>query len=184
MTNGWYTPYDFSINKIIEANFSKIKQEALDCYNNNKFVHHKQSEKSDSFKPKIANNWQQICILDGGKRVQNIENNTPFTLELLSSFKEVTDCNRGLVYFSLIPANSTVIPHKSGLKPGDRLRNQLPVLVPEILDNNTYLEVSGIKKSWELGKVLSFDDAYTHSAKNNSVSDRIVLLYDIVLQKE
>ena len=59
------------------------------------------------------------------------------------------------------------------------IRIHLPIVVPKGLPE-CGLTVDGIEKEWQEGKVLMFNDAQQHSAKNESDERRIVLILDVI----
>ena len=46
-------------------------------------------------------------------------------------------------------------------------------------EKETYIEVGGVRRGWEEGKVLVFDDMKEHMAQNMGKQDRVVLLFDM-----
>jgi len=184
MMNGWYDSNSFHFNKKIKDNFQIIQSEALQLLKDDKFYHHRQSKENlSSKKNKLANKWKQYSLYDGTRPdfFLNDVKRCPSTWAIISSIDEIMNCKSGLVYFSLIPAGSIVIPHTSGLKEKDRIRHQLCLLLPTNSDPDlVYLEVNEEKRTWQLGEIISFDDSFKHKAQNLSDEDRLVLLYDSI----
>jgi hypothetical protein len=50
----------------------------------------------------------------------------------------------------------------------------------KITKGEVFISVDGIKKKWQEGKVLIFDDKFLHYAENNTNQTRIVLFLDIL----
>lgn len=75
-------------------------------------------------------------------------------------------------FFSRLAPGATIPPHY-GLS-----NARLAVHWPVELNNDSYIEVGGVKKSWKEGEALIFDDSFSHNAKNNSDKDRTVLIFD------
>jgi len=181
-TPGWFNSDDFYFNKIIESNFESIKKECQFLIDNNLFVPHLQSEETTvphtDQTPTLANKWNVFNLGGGGNFSTKAKELTPFTCELLESFPEVKNCQRGKYYFSMIPGNAKVVSHISMLKYYERYRHQLCIQTVEGAD--AFIEVNKDRRSWTQGKIISFDDAYRHHVENNSIHTRIVLIYDTV----
>ena len=179
MTPGWFDSENYYFNKIIKSNFEIIKQEATILFSRNLFVDHSQSDENLDIKgPKIANKWKAFDIILQSKFTPR-SNFCPNTKKILSQIPEIMNCKKGKVYFSLVPSGGIVRPHTSGLKFNERIRHQLCLIEPKVEEGEeVYFELNGFKNTWKLGEILTFDDAYMHSAINSSKNDRLVLLYD------
>ena len=79
--------------------------------------------------------------------------------------------------FSYLPAHTKILPHKGFTKMV--LRAHLGLVVPK----NCAIRVGEQVNTWEVGKMLIFDDSYEHEAWNNSNADRFVLMLDIANPK-
>ena len=177
---GWYKSSDFWFNDVFEKNFEKIKEECYDVLNKKLFVPHGQSEENNTSKEsKLAKKWDSFDFRVGDSW-KDVEHLAPFTYNLLRSIRELNLQKRGKIYFSMIQANSEVIPHTSDLPVGTRSRHQLCIEGPEYDPELLYMDVLGTKRGWQVGKVFSFDDAYTHSVVNKTDKRRIVLIYDSI----
>jgi aspartyl/asparaginyl beta-hydroxylase (cupin superfamily) len=177
----WLNSKDYYFNETLEKNWLGIKNEALRLIKNEKFVHHGQSDLNlDSKEEKLATDWRKFHIYSFGKPFIDTRE-IPFTWSLISSIPEIMNCEKSLVYFSLIPGFSSVRRHVSGHAPGTKARHQLCLAMGKDCNiNNVFIEVENDKRSWELGKTFSFDDAFNHSVVNASSSPRLVLLYDSI----
>jgi aspartyl/asparaginyl beta-hydroxylase (cupin superfamily) len=85
----------------------------------------------------------------------------------------------GLVSFSIsrLNANSKIGEHE-----GDTngiMRCHLGIEVPGAIPECGF-KVNGESRSWENGKCLIFNDAYRHSAWNNTDKRRIIIIMDII----
>ena len=79
--------------------------------------------------------------------------------------------------FSILTAGNQIPPHKGPYK--GVLRCHLGLVIPPDKEN-CYIEVDGIKKNWDAGKCICFDDTHLHMARNFSDRDRVVLFIDII----
>ena len=181
-TPGWFNSDDFYFNKIIESNYDAIKKECDFLIENNLFVPHLQSKETavahTDATPILANKWNIFDLGGSGRFSSKAKELVPFTCKLLETFPEITSCEKGKVYFSMIPGNAKVAPHYSMLKHYERYRHQLCLQTVEGVD--AFIEVSGDQRGWTQGKCISFDDAFIHHVENNSEYTRIVLIYDSV----
>ena len=179
---GWYDSNIISFNKTIMDNFGSIQSECYSVLNEGRFVQHEQSLKHIPVSKKLlADDWSIFILRDTHHWTSQGKLYTPFTSTLLKNIKEIDDQHRGRVYFSLIPPHGKVTPHTSKLDPGVRLRHQLCIETSSADNDMLFLEVNGIKQTWETGRVLSFDDAYMHSVSNLTNHRRIVLIYDSLM---
>jgi len=95
---------------------------------------------------------------------------SPKTYEIISSIPSLISCD-----FSKMKGQTEILPHKGYSKMA--LRCHLPLLVPE--GNTCGIMVGDEVRFHEEGKLIIFDDSFTHSAWNRSLSERIVLMFDI-----
>ena len=75
--------------------------------------------------------------------------------------------------FSLLAAGKRIPPHHGMIN--TRFICHLPLIVP----GEGALRVGPLQKSWEVGKLMMFDDSVEHEAWNNAAKDRLVLIFDI-----
>lgn len=175
----WHDPATFYFNHLLENFFEHIQREAFALRERGKFEPHVQSDESTvANKFKLANHWNVYRFKINKSWVANDED-APITSRLLRSIPEIMKCPVGLAYFSEVPGDSTVRPHISNYAINDRIRHQLCLELPDARpEDEVFIRVNGEKRTWELGKVLTFDDAYRHDVRNSSPHRRLVLLYD------
>ena len=94
----------------------------------------------------------------------------PFTTRLIEEHIP----HHGACGFSILYPGTEIKPHVG--YEGNFLRCHLGLKIPE----DCAIEVNGIERSWEEGKVMVFDDTYEHSAWNLSDEIRIILLIDFI----
>lgn len=163
----FFDPSDFEWTKILEANFDVIKQETESFLKEKKltpYFNESLSDKKDSWKTSGMLHWGLFE-----------KKNYPY-------FKKTWDCIKavpGLVSFSVSSLNpgSEIKEHN-----GDTnaiIRVHLPIIVPSDITECSFT-VGNETRAWEEGKVLLFNDAHLHSAKNLSNRSRVVLILDII----
>jgi ornithine lipid ester-linked acyl 2-hydroxylase len=94
------------------------------------------------------------------------------TMALLNAIPNIT-----LISFNLLEANSKIIPHQ-----GDTnavIRCHLGLKIPAT-EPDCAIKVKAEVKGWQTGKVLGFNDAFTHEAWNLTDETRLILLFDIL----
>lgn len=184
-TPGWYQSKDFDFNQLILANFDTILNEALRCLDHGLFSPHEQSREfvgtTRNSHIKLAARWDCFFFRSGPQWHPQAQSHAPNTYALLTSIEAILQQQKGRIYFSLIPANSSVTPHISNLALGARSRHQLCLTCDaDATVHDLWIEVNGDRRTWQQGSVISFDDHFMHSAQNNTDQDRLVLLYDSV----
>ena len=129
--------------------------------------------------------WAWHSLVTKGKVRGDAALSCPITSEFLfSSVGEdlLTDVPFAYAFFSTLHSNATISSHHGPCN--IRLRCHLPLLVPEINENETTesligMKVGGKTVKWEIGKPLLFDDTYEHEVWNKTRNERVVLLFDV-----
>ena len=87
------------------------------------------------------------------------------------------DCVPGIenAFFSIL-APGKQIPSHHGITKG-LLRCHLGLIVPPAPER-CFMEVGGVRCSWQEGRALIFDDTYPHHVSNETDQERAVLLFD------
>lgn len=99
----------------------------------------------------------------------------PKTYKIISSIPGVI-----LAGVTVLKAKSSVLPHTG--ETNTTIRCHYGIEIPDVLPT-CGMQVGGEKRSWEKGKVLLFNDAYTHSTWNHSDKNRVIILFDIVKEE-
>ena len=99
----------------------------------------------------------------------------PETMKVIDRCPEII-----AAYLSILAPGKTLPPHEgpwSGV-----LRAHLGVIVPKAksLPHNPHIIVDGQRYDWSEGKVVYFDDTYTHEAHNPTDGIRVVLFLDVI----
>lgn len=141
------------------------------------FIKEKDSKfiSTETFYEKIdtGKSWSAITLLFWGMKISNdLKKKCPQLNQLL---KEIP----GLVSISIsrLSAHSAIAEHD-----GDTnaiMRCHIGIEIPGKLPVCGF-KVNGKEQNWEEGKCLIFNDAYKHSAWNNSDKRRIILIIDVV----
>jgi aspartyl/asparaginyl beta-hydroxylase (cupin superfamily) len=119
----------------------------------------------------LAGRWQSFELYRMGQRRDENCAVCPLTTELVERIPG-TD-SAGLVYFSAMRPGAAIRPHCG---PHNlRVRCHLGLHVRA----NCGIRVGGMRRTWEEGKCLVFDDSFVHEVWNRGTDARAVLLVDV-----
>jgi beta-hydroxylase len=79
-------------------------------------------------------------------------------------------------FFSILEASKRIRKHRGPTR--SIFTAHLPLLLP-IDRENCWIRVNKVKRHWETGRMLIFDDTYKHRVSNDTQEDRVVLLMHI-----
>lgn len=156
----------FSFHTEIESQWEKIAEEAKEALqyampSENFYAHVNPDNKG----------WLTVPLYWYEKNyVENIEK-CPKTMELLKKDPKI----KGAI-FSILPGKHMIKPHIGPWKAC--MRYHLGLVVPHKKED-CFIELNGIKHSWEEGKGILFDDTFVHHVENNTDEMRIVLFLDV-----
>lgn len=158
---------DFEQYDIVEHNWQVIRDEFLNI----------SEEKIDSvphiFKEQqliaAENAWDSNMLIVFGIGIKENMADCPATTSLMRDGHIVS------AFFSILKAGHHLEPHRGIFK--GVVRAHLPLIVP---DGDCYMTLNGEKENWQEGKLLFFDDTFKHDVTNQTSSDRVVLLFDII----
>lgn len=78
-------------------------------------------------------------------------------------------------FFSIL-APGKDIPSHHGITKG-LVRCHVGLIVPQEPER-CYMDVGGVRCTWQEGRTLIFDDTYPHAVRNDTAHERVVLLFD------
>lgn len=162
----WHDPRTIEQAVTIESSYETIKSELAEVLR-----HGRGFEKPRLTEAYIlgAGSWDQFWIRDGFKKFEENWALCPETKKLADSLPRIGEaCS-----FSALTPGSHIKPH-CGVA-NFRLTIHLGLIIPEGCE----LSVNGESRGWEEGRCLVFDDSFTHEARNDGDSTRIVLIADI-----
>jgi len=160
----FYNSNNFDFVQAFEENWQHIHQEYLQV----------QDQLIDWPEQHLhTGNWNVFGLFDfpGGNLLPNADKFCPVTVDLIRKHIK----NHGSAGFSKLQANSVINPHRGFY--GDFLRLHLGLDIPE---GDCRIKINDQTAAWHNGKVLIFDDRYTHEAWNKAHRDRVVLIVDFV----
>jgi aspartyl/asparaginyl beta-hydroxylase (cupin superfamily) len=184
-TPGWYRSEDFEFNRLVQAQWTVIRDEALACLAAGIFEPHEQSREFQGTtrysRHKLADQWHAFFLRSGPRWQEVACEQAPVTHAVMASIDAIQQQTDGRIYFSHIPAHGAVAPHGSGLPVGRRVRHQLCLMCDgTATPDQLWIEVNGDRRGWQPGQIISFDDHFRHSVSNHTNHPRMVLLYDSV----
>lgn len=165
-------PYDLKGVKNLEYNAEEILKEYLEINNIREipgidefFEEQKQLAQNRS--------WKSFPLFVYGNEFENNTKLCPKTKQALLKIEGFKSA-----MFSILSAGKEIPPHRDPYK--GVLRLHLGLIIPKNSSENCYIEVDGVRKTWQFGKTLLFDDTHIHSAHNMSKEDRVVLFIDVL----
>jgi len=160
--------------KVIKDNWETIREEAIGLYTQGEFD--KTTDKSNAayydvgFRTFYKYGWSKFYLKWYGSEHASARRLCPQTTEILSSLKSVNGA-----MFSLLPAGSKLTRHLDPV--ACSLRYHLGLSTPN--DTDCFLNVDGQPRYWKDGEHFLFDETYIHYARNDSNSDRLILMCDV-----
>lgn len=117
--------------------------------------------------------WSTCPILKGGVETP-VAAQCPLTLAALSDAPlPLISASSPDVLFSQLRPGAHILPHTGATN--TRLICHLPLIAPA----DCQFRVGNETRSWEKGKAWIFDDTIDHEAWNNSLQNRVILMFDI-----
>lgn len=150
--------------KRLEENFAIIRDEMLEVLKESKgqwITPHPDYVSGDQ--------WKTFELVFFGINVKENQGKCPKTSELLKEIPELITAD-----FSVLPPHTDILPHKGYSRMITRCH--LPLIVPT---GDLGIEVNGVTKVWEEGKMISFDDSLDHRAWNHTDELRVVMMIDV-----
>eukprot|EP01125_Pyxidicula_operculata_P011817 TRINITY_DN3865_c3_g1_i1.p1 TRINITY_DN3865_c3_g1~~TRINITY_DN3865_c3_g1_i1.p1 ORF type:complete len:449 (-),score=108.13 TRINITY_DN3865_c3_g1_i1:112-1458(-) len=162
----FYDPILFECTKLLEANFEKIKAEALTI------TEQKMVPWPEKFLYKDGWNVLGMFAFQNKLAPSNV---APVTTSLL---EQIPGLQTAL--FSTLKPRCHIKPHVGYYSYSEKiLRVHMGIVVPK----GCVIKVNGEERTWEEGKCIVFDDTFRHEVWNPSYdTTRIVLMLDIAFQ--
>ncbi len=122
----------------------------------------------EQYRVSSDNKWKMFVLFGWGHVFEEAERMCPATVKILQKIPGLRTA-----IFSILDAGAYVPDHR-GRIPG-LLRGHLALIVPEET-GKCYLRIEDTTCYWEEGKLLIFDDTYTHGVQNQTEQERVILL--------
>ena len=165
---------DFPELAPIKDNWQEIRDEAVAIMEQGCFD---QTIKADSpayydigFRTFFKYGWSKFYVKWYGYTHDSAKQLCPRTVEVLKNIPQVNGA-----MFTLLPAGSKLTRHSDPM--ACSLRYHLGLATPN--SDKCYINIDEQFYSWRDGDALLFDETYLHYAKNDTESDRLILMCDI-----
>lgn len=169
----FYDPAEFAWTGFLEQNTCAIQQELLAVMERKRNVELFYDEDRSVYK-RLMPDWEAYFFFRYGRRYDQNHSECPTTSEVLARLPLCHIPNFSPeTLFSFIAPHGCIKPHR-GVS-NIRLVVHLPLLIP----GPCSLNVGGIVHVWQGGRAVVFDDTFVHEARNDTSSERAVLLLDI-----
>lgn len=165
---------DFPELAAIKENWETIRDEAIAMKEQGYF---EKTNKEGSaayydvgFRTFFKYGWSKFYVKWYGYTHDSAKQLCPKTVEIL---KDIPQVNGAM--FTLLPAGSKLTRHCDPI--ACSLRYHLGLDTPN--SDNCYINIDEQHYSWRNGEALLFDETYLHFAKNETESDRLILMCDV-----
>jgi aspartate beta-hydroxylase len=129
--------------------------------------------KVESARLHVSGNWQEFSIFVHGEEVRENCKAAPVTCSIARNFPDVSGCKMGQVKFSLMLPGTHVRAHVA--PSNTRIRNHFGLVIPE----GVRIRVGDETRTWEEGKMLSFDDSFEHEVWHEGDQPRLIAIFDM-----
>lgn len=160
--------------KVIQDSWETIRDEALALYHHGEFD--KTTDKANAayydvgFRTFYKYGWSKFYLKWYGTNHNSAVRLCPKTTELLAPLKSINGA-----MFSLLPAGSQLTRHLDPV--ACSLRYHLGLSTPN--SPECFINVDGQSKHWRDGEHFLFDETYIHFARNETDTDRLILMCDV-----
>ncbi len=174
----WFEREDFPWAKDLEDNFGLIRKELVQHYQGDSdSLPYLQLGGYDprSWGDLVGNkDWAAIHFYDGMVKKEDNCKKFPVTFGLLEKLPLFKIGGKPVeALFSILKPKTSIPPHFG--TSNARLTVHLPLIVPE----NCFLTAGDEERPVREGKMMFFDDSFTHKARNESGQIRIVLIFEV-----
>eukprot|EP00944_MAST-04C_sp_MAST-4C-sp1_P014862 g14862.t1 len=172
----WYSRHDlFEMGAartihILENGFNIIREEVMKAFENGDLI---KEGIDDTEGLTTMGKWTEVNMYHLGRKFDKNCNLLPQTTAILEKVPEIVSQVKGATKISVLQPHTKIREHNG--PSNTRLRLHLGIKIPA----GASITVGGIKKTWEEGKVLAFDDSFLHSVEHTGKEPRIALIADI-----
>lgn len=162
----WHNPSIYPWVKLLEDNFSVIKQEALSILEKNLMNVHPENDDLAGY-----GTWNTFFFYKNGEAFPDNHRRCPLTSSILAKIPGVDIAGRS--YFSAMTPGIHIKPHCG--PHNFKLRTHLGIITPK----EAVIRVGNFIQPWAESKCIVFDDSFEHEVWNNSQTTRVVLIVDV-----
>ncbi|KZD09512.1 aspartyl/asparaginyl beta-hydroxylase domain-containing protein [Oceanibaculum pacificum] len=167
-------PADFPELDLLQQNWQIIREEGLALVRQNYFEATKRPGTAGSydlgFRTFFKYGWSRFYLNWYGYTHHSAQSLCPRTVEILARVPAVHGA-----MFAYLPPRSQLTRHADPI--AISLRYHLGLATPN--SDACFINVDGQKRSWRDGEVILFDETYLHYVRNDTDSDRLILMCDV-----
>lgn len=167
-------PADFPELDLLQQNWQIIREEGLALVRQNYFEAAKRPGTAGSydlgFRTFFKYGWSRFYLNWYGYTHHSAQALCPRTVEILAKVPAVHGA-----MFAYLPPRSHLTRHADPI--AISLRYHLGLATPN--SDACFINVDGQKRSWRDGEVILFDETYLHYVRNDTDSDRLILMCDV-----
>jgi len=153
-----------------ERNWEAVRTELMAVLKHREELPFFQDISPDQMRISPDDKWRTFFLFGFGYRSERNCALCPQTASLLDQVPGLETA-----FFSIL-APGKIIPSHHGITKG-LIRGHLGLVVPPA-PAVCFMDVGGVRCTWQEGRVLLFDDTYAHAVSNLSDRERVVLLFD------
>lgn len=154
----------------LERNWDAIRAELMEVLKRREELPFFQDISPDQMRISPDDKWRTFFLFGFGYRSEQNCAVCPRTAALLEKIPGLETA-----FFSIL-APGKIIPLHRGVTKG-LIRGHLGLVVPPEPDR-CFMDVGGVRCTWEEGRLLVFDDTFPHAVSNLTDHERVVLLFD------
>ncbi|WP_200959545.1 aspartyl/asparaginyl beta-hydroxylase domain-containing protein [Rhizobium sp. Root1203] len=167
-------PADFPELDLLKENWQTIRDEGLELVRQSYFDAAKRPGTGGcydvGFRTFFKYGWSRFYLNWYGYTHRSAQRLCPRTVEILRKVPAVQGA-----MFTVLPGRSQLTRHADPIAVS--LRYHLGLATPN--SDACFINVDGRNLSWRDGEVLMFDETYLHYVRNDTDSDRLILMCDI-----
>lgn len=167
-------PADFPDLAVLRQNWHTIRHEGLELLRQNYFDSTKRPGTAGTydvgFRTFFKYGWSRFYIKWYGYEHHSARRLCPTTVKILRSVPSVHGA-----MFAYLPKGAQLTRHADPIAMS--LRYHLGLATPN--SDACFINVDGRNLSWRDGEVIMFDETYLHFVRNDTESDRLILMCDV-----
>jgi beta-hydroxylase len=167
-------PAEFPELDLLRQNWQTIRDEGMELVRQNYFDATKRPGTAGyydiGFRTFFKYGWSRFYINWYGYTHHSARRHCPATVEILRRVPTVLGA-----MFAYLPKGGQLTRHADPL--AISLRYHLGLATPN--SDACFINVDGLNQSWRDGEVLMFDETYLHYVRNDTDSDRLILMCDV-----
>ena len=171
----WHNPEDMAKQgsqaiKVLQENFEIIQKEVMAAFENGLLVSEGVVDKEGLT---VSGKWTELNLYHLGRKFEKNCNILPVTTSIIEQLPEIVSHVKGATKISVLQPGTEIRPHHGPTNTRIRLHMGLKV------SKEAFITVGNVTRTWEEGKILAFDDSFTHSVVNGGDEPRVALISDV-----